>query len=235
MFDHQFGKLTLDESVNPMDTDAMRRAMRKHMANIDRNVAQINLRWTTPSQSGRLDFSDQSVMTQVDFIVGYCMHNVLASCFLPPPCISMCMSPRARAEVTSIMITEFLESMKEIRQLAVRGFEGEAARLLGERIGPAQRRAAMPIRASLYPEIIVNDLPWGFRRLIEDSYRTAGAVLEGRVGGEKPRGSEEEQQRRSEQRGGESLGEELRRSEQRGGVQRRSEQRGGESLGGELL
>ena len=226
MFDHQFGKLTLDESVNPMDTDAMRRAMRKHMANIDRNVAQINRRWTTPSQSGRLDFSEQSVLTQVDFIVGHCMHNVLASCFLPPPCISMCMSPRARAEVTSIMIAEFLESMKEIRELAVGGFEGEAARLLAERIGPVQRRAAMPIRASLYPEILVNDMPWGLRRLIEDSYRTAGVPLERKVGGEKPRGSEEEQQqRRSEQRGGELLW----------GEQRRSEQRGGESLGGEQL
>ena len=179
--------MPFDESdnVNPQDTAAvLRSALQKNMANVDRQVTQINRRWTTSNLAdrGRPAFDELPVMSQVDFIVGDWMHNDFLSPFQPLPCVVRFMSPSALDKVTSIMKHEFLESMREVRDLAVGGYEGEAERLLAERIGPKcykSRSATDPkaIAASV-PSIIRNDVPWGFRRSIECSYSTAGNVLE---------------------------------------------------------
>jgi hypothetical protein len=157
----------------------LRNALLKNKANIDRQVTQINRRWTTSNlvdRSGRPTFDELPVMSQVDFIVGDWMLNEFVSPFQPLPCVVRFMSPAALDKTTSIIKAEFLESMREVRDLAVDGYEGEAERLLAERIGPKSRSATDP-KASV-PSIIRDDVPWGFRRSIECSYSTAGHVLE---------------------------------------------------------
>ncbi len=136
-------------------------------------VDSTNHRWVSQRNGNVVGFEGLNVLNKVDFIVGHWSNNVVDP-FGPPACIARFMSKSGYNKVKGICKAEFLDVMTEVRKLASEGEERAAATMLDKTIGPSIVQE-MQRMLGLSDD---GDIPFGFRKSIQNSYANAGRVFE---------------------------------------------------------